>query len=228
MSDASAPQRLRRLPPHRIRARCYGRCSHDLLVPKSYLTHSAMLTVYTMHTQVRVAFIGAGGINFGTPEGPWNHSSRLEQLPGVTFTAIVDPNGSLAQKRVDDMSKGSIVVPCASFCLHATAGSGVSRSTFAMLTQQGSTKRSGQTQKSSRIIMPCWRTQMPSLMQHSLVCPHNIMVPWKIRMPTLRFATQDCKHSPAVNLKTWWSCFECAVQTRGKNSSSENADDLPG
>ena len=25
----------------------------------------------------RVAIIGAGGINFGTPEGPWNHSIRL-------------------------------------------------------------------------------------------------------------------------------------------------------
>lgn len=27
----------------------------------------------------RVAIVGAGGINFGTDEGPWNHSFRLEK-----------------------------------------------------------------------------------------------------------------------------------------------------
>ena len=29
--------------------------------------------------QFRVAFVGAGQINFGTDEGPWNHSARLER-----------------------------------------------------------------------------------------------------------------------------------------------------
>ena len=56
--------------------------------------------------QVKVAFIGAGGINFGTPEGPWNHSARLQLLPDVTFSAIVDPNQKLAQERIDTLQKG--------------------------------------------------------------------------------------------------------------------------
>ena len=53
--------------------------------------------------QVKVAFIGAGGINFGSPEGPWNHSARLQLLPDVTFSAIVDPNQKLAQQRIDTL-----------------------------------------------------------------------------------------------------------------------------
>ncbi|TPX68555.1 hypothetical protein SpCBS45565_g03101 [Spizellomyces sp. 'palustris'] len=42
---------------------------------------------------LRVAFVGAGGINFGTVEGPWNHSTRLEQTLGnnLLVTAIIDP-----------------------------------------------------------------------------------------------------------------------------------------
>lgn len=57
--------------------------------------------------QTRIAFIGAGGVNFGTPEGPWNHSSRLQQLPDVVFSAIVDPNETLAQERIDALQKGA-------------------------------------------------------------------------------------------------------------------------
>ncbi|KAL0025024.1 hypothetical protein WJX77_012337 [Trebouxia sp. C0004] len=56
--------------------------------------------------EIRIAFIGAGGINFGSPEGPWNHSSRLQLLPDVTFSAIVDPNNKLAQERIDTLQKG--------------------------------------------------------------------------------------------------------------------------
>ena len=58
--------------------------------------------------QVKVAFIGAGGINFGSPEGPWNHSARLQLLPDVTFSAIVDPNRKLAQDRIDTLQKGTL------------------------------------------------------------------------------------------------------------------------
>ena len=59
--------------------------------------------------QVKVAFIGAGGINFGSPEGPWNHSARLQLLPDVTFSAIVDPNQKLAQERIDTLQKGTVI-----------------------------------------------------------------------------------------------------------------------
>ena len=78
---------------------------------------------------VKLGFVGAGGINFGTPEGPWNHAARLEKLPGidanvvdtvwqirfvslpflvadVVFTSIVDPNTALAHQRIDELQKG--------------------------------------------------------------------------------------------------------------------------
>lgn len=48
---------------------------------------------------VRVAFIGAGGINFGSPEGPWNHSLRLEKKLGqrLIVSHIIDPNQQQVQ-----------------------------------------------------------------------------------------------------------------------------------
>lgn len=41
----------------------------------------------------RVAFVGAGQINFGSPEGPWNHSIRLEKKLGerLQVVALVEP-----------------------------------------------------------------------------------------------------------------------------------------
>ena len=36
-----------------------------------------------MSGELRIAFIGAGGVNFGGAEGPWDHASRLEQVGGV-------------------------------------------------------------------------------------------------------------------------------------------------
>ena len=41
---------------------------------------------------VKVAFIGAGSVNFGGPDGPWDHASRLEKIPNVIFVGISDPN----------------------------------------------------------------------------------------------------------------------------------------
>ncbi|PWN38469.1 uncharacterized protein FA14DRAFT_160024 [Meira miltonrushii] len=51
-----------------------------------------------------VVFAGAGGINFGSPEGPWNHSERLEKLLGerLKVLAIIDPMICVAQKRIND------------------------------------------------------------------------------------------------------------------------------
>ena len=40
--------------------------------------------------ELRVLFIGAGAVNFGGAEGPWDHSRRLETLPGVRIVAIAD------------------------------------------------------------------------------------------------------------------------------------------
>ena len=46
---------------------------------------------------VKLGWIGAGGINFGSLEGPWNHAVRMQKQNSVQFTAIVDPNVSAAQ-----------------------------------------------------------------------------------------------------------------------------------
>jgi len=55
---------------------------------------------------LKLGFVAAGGINFGTPEGPWNHAAKLEKFPDVEFSAIVDPNMSLAHQRVTERQLG--------------------------------------------------------------------------------------------------------------------------
>nr|CDI56092.1 uncharacterized protein BN887_02644 [Melanopsichium pennsylvanicum 4] len=55
----------------------------------------------------KVVIIGAGEINFGSPEGPWNHSARLEQIfknsaTQLHFIALVDPDISRAAQRIRD------------------------------------------------------------------------------------------------------------------------------
>ncbi len=40
---------------------------------------------------MKIAFVGAGAVNFGGKEGPWDHASRLQKVPGVEVVAIVDP-----------------------------------------------------------------------------------------------------------------------------------------
>ena len=74
---------------------------------------------------VKIGFVGAGGVSFGTKEGPWNHSVRLERMPNVQFTAIVDPDLELAKvnallrlsiKGIQDVamySRGIIEMACA-------------------------------------------------------------------------------------------------------------------
>ena len=39
---------------------------------------------------IRVGFIGAGGVNFGGAEGPWDHASRLERIDGVAVVGVAD------------------------------------------------------------------------------------------------------------------------------------------
>jgi predicted dehydrogenase len=58
---------------------------------------------------LRIAFIGAGQVNFGGGEGPWNHAKRLEEISNVNHqgkevsvainvVAIADPFVSFAEK----------------------------------------------------------------------------------------------------------------------------------
>lgn len=46
-----------------------------------------------------VVIVGAGNINFGSDEGPWNHSFRLEHKlgPRLKVVALIDPSASRAE-----------------------------------------------------------------------------------------------------------------------------------
>ncbi|BGP53860.1 hypothetical protein JCM8202v2_001432 [Rhodotorula sphaerocarpa] len=59
-----------------------------------------------------LVFIGAGNINFGSDEGPWDHSFRLENKlgPRLKVIAIIDPNAETAQMRLD-VKRASFVEP---------------------------------------------------------------------------------------------------------------------
>ncbi|TMW68855.1 hypothetical protein Poli38472_001011 [Pythium oligandrum] len=56
-------------------------------------------------SNVRIALIGAGAVNFGGGEGPWDHATRLEKL-GVEFVAIVDPMTDKAQAQLEKRAAG--------------------------------------------------------------------------------------------------------------------------
>ncbi|BGP68107.1 putative oxidoreductase C terminal-domain containing protein [Rhodotorula toruloides] len=51
----------------------------------------------------KIIFVGAGNINFGSDEGPWDHSFRLENKlgPRLKVVAIIDPNETVAKQRLD-------------------------------------------------------------------------------------------------------------------------------
>ena len=47
---------------------------------------------------LRIAFIGAGGVNFGGAEGPWDHASRLEKIGGLSVVGVADPDTARAEQ----------------------------------------------------------------------------------------------------------------------------------
>jgi predicted dehydrogenase len=48
--------------------------------------------------ELRIAFIGAGAVNFGGGEGPWDHASRLERIPGLRVAGVADPDVARAEQ----------------------------------------------------------------------------------------------------------------------------------
>ncbi len=57
-----------------------------------------------MAKQIRLVFIGAGRVNFGGGEGPWNHAARFERIPDVRCVGVADVDlpkaeGALAARR---------------------------------------------------------------------------------------------------------------------------------
>ncbi|GAA5840404.1 hypothetical protein JCM11251_006551 [Rhodosporidiobolus azoricus] len=64
------------------------------------------MTLFKAHepgAPFNLVFVGAGNINFGSDEGPWNHSFRLENRlgPRLKVVAILDPNAAAAKARLD-------------------------------------------------------------------------------------------------------------------------------
>ena len=53
-----------------------------------------------------VCFVGAGTVNFGYGDLPWNHSKRLEMLGSVAVVAIVDPRTARAEEILADKLSG--------------------------------------------------------------------------------------------------------------------------
>ncbi|KAH8833804.1 putative oxidoreductase C terminal-domain-containing protein [Flagelloscypha sp. PMI_526] len=64
-------------------------------------------------TDFNVVFVGAGNIMFGSPEGPWNHSFRLEHKlgPRLKVVALIDPAieraANVLQKKCDSFVKSA-------------------------------------------------------------------------------------------------------------------------
>jgi len=50
--------------------------------------------------ELRIAFIGAGAVNFGGGEGPWDHASRLEKIKGLRVVGVADPDIARATARL--------------------------------------------------------------------------------------------------------------------------------
>ena len=38
---------------------------------------------------LRVGFVGAGKVNFGGSEGPWDHASRLERIGNIEVSLVL-------------------------------------------------------------------------------------------------------------------------------------------
>jgi len=56
-----------------------------------------------MDGRLKIGFIGAGAVNFGGGEGPWDHASRLEKIEGIEVVGVADPDverarGKLAER----------------------------------------------------------------------------------------------------------------------------------
>jgi predicted dehydrogenase len=57
-----------------------------------------------MSKEIRVGFVGAGAVNFGGGEGPWDHASRLETIDGLRVVGVADPDGDRARSRLAERS----------------------------------------------------------------------------------------------------------------------------
>ena len=61
-----------------------------------------------MTTDLKLAFIGAGNVNFGGGEGPWDHASRLEAMDSIAFVGVADPKVDRAREAVEQRRAGQV------------------------------------------------------------------------------------------------------------------------
>lgn len=59
-------------------------------------------------SDLAVVLIGAGNVNFGGGEGPWDHATRMEQLGGVRVTGVADADPGRARSAIQSRQGG----PC--------------------------------------------------------------------------------------------------------------------
>ena len=57
--------------------------------------------------RLRIGFIGAGFVNFGGGEGPWDHASRLEKMNDVEVSAICEPDTDRAKAQLERRQRGA-------------------------------------------------------------------------------------------------------------------------
>ncbi|CCM05432.1 uncharacterized protein FIBRA_07649 [Fibroporia radiculosa] len=87
---------------------------------------------------LNVLLVGAGEINFGSVEGPWNHTLRLERKLGTSLTvvALVDPDVERATAALSTKLKGSSAssyLQCEIFSTVQTAANALSEANMPKL-----------------------------------------------------------------------------------------------
>ena len=70
------------------------------------MQHRTVPKVDMSENVVRVLFIGAGAVNFGGAEGPWDHACRLEQLEDVCVVAIANRDRTKALRVLEEKLSG--------------------------------------------------------------------------------------------------------------------------
>ena len=80
--------------------------------------------------ELRACFVGAGSVNFGGAEGPWDHSRRLERLGGVRFVAIVDPLTDKARDVLEQKRSGPFAAMYANCQIFADIATALQQSQF--------------------------------------------------------------------------------------------------
>lgn len=134
-----------------------------------------------------VCIIGAGGINFGTVEGPWNHSFRLEHKlgPRLKVTALVEPNAKASENVLTKKRE--------SFVYSAYKDT----QAFTSLAEYLDAIKSGRTPKPKAVVVGC-----PPQFHGSTTPPNNVELALVEAVPDVAlFVEKPVSNSPTS--ETW-------------------------